>query len=153
MVSIRKPLQLLPPIFPYPVFTRCVCFYYKCFINHLFQLLRLLRNISHFQIKKKLFLSTFCWSVLILLISMCFDGLFVYSNVIIKIRINNILYAWLQIWHLMKSYDVIKEFTVWKLQATSVFLVSEGTKLEVDTSSIVLSYLYHFRNVKKELFR
>ena len=33
------------------------------------------------------------------------------------------------------------------------FLVSEETKFEVDTTSAILSSLYHFRNVNKELFR
>ena len=37
-------------------------------------------------------------------------------------------------------------------QAVAVFLVCEETKFEVDTS-IILSYLYHFWNVNKELFR
>ena len=43
-----------------------------------------------------------------------------------------------------------------KLQAVvivAVVLVSEETKLEVDIISIILSYLYHFGNVNKELFR
>ena len=40
-----------------------------------------------------------------------------------------------------------------KLQAVVVVLVSEETKFEVDTTSIILSYLYHFGNVNKELFR
>ena len=34
-----------------------------------------------------------------------------------------------------------------------VFSVSEETKFEVDTTSIILSYLCHFGNVNKELFR
>ena len=34
-----------------------------------------------------------------------------------------------------------------------VFLVSEETNFEVDTTSIILIYLYHFRNVNKKLFR
>ena len=42
-----------------------------------------------------------------------------------------------------------------KLKAVVVVvnLVSEETKFEVDTTSIILSYLYHFCNVNKELFR
>ena len=42
-----------------------------------------------------------------------------------------------------------------KLQAVVVvvILVSEETKFEVDTTSTILSYLYHFGNVNKELFR
>ena len=38
-------------------------------------------------------------------------------------------------------------------QAVVVFSVSEETKFEVDTTSIILSYLCHFGNVNKELFR
>ena len=38
-------------------------------------------------------------------------------------------------------------------QALVVFSVSKKTKFEVDTASIILSYLYHFGNVNKELFR
>ena len=42
---------------------------------------------------------------------------------------------------------------VLKLQAVVVFSVSEETKFEVDTTFIILSYLYHFGNINKELFR
>ena len=42
---------------------------------------------------------------------------------------------------------------VWKLLAVIVFSVSEKTKFEVDTTSIILSYLYHYGNVNRELFR
>ena len=42
--------------------------------------------------------------------------------------------------------------TVRKFQAL-FFLVSKETKLEVDTTSIILIYLYHYGNVNKELFR
>ena len=45
------------------------------------------------------------------------------------------------------SYGIIM------LNITSFFSVSEETKFEVDTTSIILSYLYHFGNVNKELFR
>ena len=49
-------------------------------------------------------------------------------------------------------------FTVqpsWNYESISVvvFSVSEEKKFEVDTTSISLSYLYHSRNVIKELFR
>ena len=33
------------------------------------------------------------------------------------------------------------------------FFVPEETKFEVDTTSIILSYLYNFRNVNNELFK
>ena len=34
-----------------------------------------------------------------------------------------------------------------------VFLVSAETKFELDTTYVVLSYLYHLGNIIKELFR
>ena len=34
----------------------------------------------------------------------------------------------------------------WKLQAVAVFSISEKTKFEIDTTHIILSYLYHFGN-------
>ena len=40
---------------------------------------------------------------------------------------------------------------VWKLQAVVIFSVSEETKFNVDTTSIILSCFYHFGDVKKEL--
>ena len=42
---------------------------------------------------------------------------------------------------------------VWKLQAAVIFSASKETKFEVDTTSIILGYLYHLRNVNEELFR
>ena len=38
-------------------------------------------------------------------------------------------------------------------QAVVVFSVSEESKFDVDTTSTILSYLYHFWNVNTELFR
>ena len=54
----------------------------------------------------------------------------------------------------MKSCDITKEVTAIfrKLQAAVVWF-QEKTKFETDTTSIIVSYLYHFRNVNKELFR
>ena len=40
---------------------------------------------------------------------------------------------------------------VQKLQAAVVSSVSEETKVMVDTNSLILSYLHHFRNVNKYL--
>ena len=39
------------------------------------------------------------------------------------------------------------------LQSVAVFSVFEETKFEVDTASIILSYLYHFVNLNKKLMR
>ena len=41
----------------------------------------------------------------------------------------------------------------WESESVVVFSVSGENKFEVDTTSISLSYLCHFRNVIKELFR
>ena len=38
-------------------------------------------------------------------------------------------------------------------KAVIVFLVSEENKLEVDATFIIVSYLYHFGDVRKESFR
>ena len=56
---------------------------------------------------------------------------------------------------LIKSCGITKELMgiVSKLQAIVVFSASEETKFEVDTTSIILSYLYHFGNLNKQLFR
>lgn len=55
----------------------------------------------------------------------------------------------------MKSCDITKEVTTIfrKSQAAVVFRFREKTKFETDTTSIIVSYLYHFGNIKKELFR
>ena len=34
----------------------------------------------------------------------------------------------------------------WKLQAVVMFSISEKPKFEIDTTHIILSYLYHFEN-------
>ena len=52
-----------------------------------------------------------------------------------------------------QSCDVANEISVWKLQTAIIFLVSEETKFDVDTTSMILSHLYHFGNVNKELFK
>ena len=47
------------------------------------------------------------------------------------------------------SFAIMK----YESRAVVVFSDSEKTKFEVDTTSVILSYLYRFGNVKKELFR
>ena len=47
------------------------------------------------------------------------------------------------------SFAIMK----YESRAVAVFSDSEKTKFEVDTTSVILGYLYHFGNVKKELFR
>ena len=39
----------------------------------------------------------------------------------------------------------------WKLQTVVVFSVSQETKFEVDTNSVMLKYLHYLRNVNKYL--
>ena len=41
----------------------------------------------------------------------------------------------------------------YKYEAVVIFSDSKETKFEIDTTSIILSYRYHFGNAKKELFR
>ena len=68
-------------------------------------------------------------------------------------RINEVLLTWFPIRLLIKSCYITKEFIVWNIPAVVVFSVSEQTKFEVDNTSIILSYLCHFGDLKKELFR
>ena len=60
---------------------------------------------------------------------------------------------WLGRSALIKSCGITKEFIamIWKLQAVVFFLFSffEETKVEVDTTSIILSYIYHPGNINK----
>ena len=44
-------------------------------------------------------------------------------------------------------------FVAGKLQVVDVFSISKETMFDVDTTSVILSYLYHFGNENKELFR
>ena len=55
----------------------------------------------------------------------------------------------------LSSDGITKElmFMAGKLQVIDVFLISKETMFDVDTTSIILSYLYHFGNENKELFR
>ena len=56
----------------------------------------------------------------------------------------------------MKSCGITKKFMamVWKLQCVvCLFFFSKEAKYEVDTTSIILSYIYHSENVNKWLFR
>ena len=48
---------------------------------------------------------------------------------------NNILFAWLLSWPLIKLWDIGKEIMVWKLQPIVVFLFLKETKFEVDTTT------------------
>ena len=104
----------------------------------------------HFQSKASFFL-THCWSVLILLFCLFLFFTGIYSSAITKLRINKLFFSSLSIWPLIKSCDITKEFMVWKLQAV-FFSIFEEIKFEVDTSSIILSCLFHFGKAKKELF-
>ena len=137
----------LPP--PYLVFTRFVCcFTTKTLSTFLCSDQIICERKCIFKVKQ-FFLAIHWWSVLILLLSLYlhFRALF-YSSAIMKIRINNLFFAWLSIWALIKSCCITKEFMVWKLQAVH-FSVSEETKFEVDTISTILSYLYNLGDVKK----
>ena len=84
-----------PPSPPFwPGFNRvCSLFYKKYFINPYFALLRLLQKIMHFQSKTKFFISTYCWSVLILLFCVyVFLRALFHSSAIMKQRIASYLH-------------------------------------------------------------
>ena len=87
---------------------------------------RLFAKDNAFSKKIRSFVWVNYWLVLILLFCLnAFYGVF-YSSVIMK----------------------------WRIKTSCCFLsVSEETKFKVDTTSIVSSHLYHFENVKEELFR
>ena len=159
-VSIRRYLSKYrtPPPFPAtpspynsPGFHQvCLLFHKKCFINLFHCSNQIIAKNNAFSKKNKFFLSTLCWLVLILLF--CFYVLhtvFFHHSAIKKLRIKNLSFPWLPIWPFIKSHDKTKEFMLWKLQAVVVSSVSEETKFEVDTTSLILRYIYHFGNVKK----
>ena len=88
---------------------------------------------------------TYCWLVLNLLF-FCFVFLRVLFNIsaIMKLRIASYLYIFYFIF-ILASHGI--------MMLQIVFSVPEETKFEVDTTSIILSCFYHFRNVNNELFK
>ena len=48
--------------------------------------------------------------------------------------------------------DMAKEFMVWKLHAAVIILIFEESKFKFYTTLRIFSYLWHFRNVKKDYF-
>ena len=128
---------------PYQVFTRFVYYFYQHF-----SLIRLFQKI-YFQSKTNFFFQIiarrfwfWCFFVYVFL-RMCFLGCFFTVLPSWDYKQLHIIYVWLPIWPLIKSCGITKEFMamIWKLQTVVVFLVSEETKFEVDTTSIVLSCL------------
>ena len=83
---------------------------------------------------------------LIILLFCCFVFLRVLFHIsaIMKLRIASALYIFCFIF-ILASHGII----MLKID----FFVPEETKFEVDTTSIILSYLYNFRNVNNELFK
>ena len=144
-------LRWVPPMISLPL----LCFHQVCLLfykEYFFSLLLPWSDYLHFQSNTIFFFQLiagqfwfFCF------LYMCFYGFF-YNSSIMKLQINNLLFAWLSFWPIIKSCYIRKEFMVWKLQAVA-FSVSEETNFEVDTTSIILNSLYHFGNVKIELFR
>ena len=90
-------------------------------------------------------LLTYCWLVLILLF-FCFVFLRVpfHFSAIMKLQIASYLYIFCFIF-ILASHGII--------MLKIVFSVPEETKFEVDTTSIILSYSFHFKNVNNELFK
>ena len=99
----------------------------------------------HFQIKQissfNLLLVGFDFAILCI----CVLTVLFCISAYMKLQIGS--YFYICIGSTWASYGIIM------LNITSFFSVSEETKFEVDTTSIILSYLYHFGNVNKKLFR
>ena len=125
----------VPPIVshrtsPVPGFHQvCLLFYKKYFINLFLLWSDYCKKKCIFKVKQ-FFLSTCCCLVLILLFCGCvFLRTLFHSSTIIKLRIASNLH--IRIASYLASYQIM---------------------LEVDTTYVMLSYLYHFGNVNK-LFR
>ena len=128
MVSISRLLQMSPPTsFSRTKFLTGLFIVWEEVLDQPFiAVTRLFAKDNAFSKKIRSFVWVNYWLVLILLFCLnAFYGVF-YSSVIMK----------------------------WRIKTSCCFLsVSEETKFKVDTTSIVLSYLYHFKTVKEELFR
>ena len=84
-------------------------FYMKDFINIFSLWSDYLRKIMRFQSKTNLTWSLFLIGFDFAIMFTCvFYGIF-YSSTIMKLRINNLLFAWLQIWSLIKLCDVTQD--------------------------------------------
>ena len=118
-------------------------------------LTKLLQKIMHFQSKTNFFFQLiadrfwFCYSVYI------FFRVLFHSSAIMKLQIA--LYLHISIASYLTSHQIMwhnKRINGHGLKITSCFfLAPEETKFKVDTTSIILGYLYHFGNVNKELFK
>ena len=127
-MSIRRLLQVPPltSILLLGFHQVCLLFYKKYFINLRLLLSGYLRKLMHCRRNKIFPFSSLMVGFDFAVLFMCiFYDSFFYSFTIMK----------------------------YESRAVVVFSDSEKTKFEVDTTSIILSYLYHFGNVKKELFR
>ena len=132
------------PLHPFlPVYTRFVC----CFTRN--TLSTLLQKIMHFQSKTNFFFQLIAGQFSFYCFDVFLGALFLSST------INSFILACIYSFLLDLSSNHVAESMgmVWKLQAVVVFLISKETKIKVDTTSIILSYLYYFGNVNKELFR
>ena len=107
----------------YHVFTRFVCCFARNNINPFFAPIGLLETITHFQSKTVFFFQ---------LIAVRFWLLF---SVYVFLR------------------ALLTVLIAWNYKKFAIFQFSEKTKFEVDTTSIILSYIYHFGSVNKKLFR
>ena len=91
----------------------------------------------------------FCFNLLLVgfefaVFLFCFFRVLFNISAIMKLRIASYLYIFCFVF-ILASHGII--------MLKIVFSVPKETKFEVDTTSIILSYLYHFRNVNNELFK
>ena len=116
----------------------CLLFYKKYFINPFFLWLDYCKN-NAFSKQTRFILSTYCWSVLILLFcAYVFIRVLFVSSSIMTLRIA--LYLHISIASYLTSHQIM-----WHNKRINV----HGLKI----TSIILSYLYHFWNVNKKIFR
>ena len=154
MMSIRTLPQFCSPLLSLITFLPGLLLVFKVMLYQpSFCLIVLLQKIIHFQHKTNL---SFFFPFLILLFSvyMFLRGFF-HSSTIMKLQIAS--------YHIFIAFYLTPHQIIWHnktihrhgLKITSCcffFFISEETKFHVDTTSIVLSHLYHFGNVNWELF-
>ena len=149
----------LPLTFP-PLtrFSPGLLFYKKYFIKLFFLWLHYCKKQRIFKIKQISLFYLYCWLVLILLFCVyVFLRVLFHSFAIMKLWIA--LHLLIFIASYLTSHQImwhkkgINGHGLKVTQAVVIFSASEETKFDVDTTSIILSYLCHFGNVNKELFR
>ena len=123
---------------PFPSFFIYLLFDKKYFIYQLsFALIMHSQNKTNFFFQ--LIAGWFCVYV--------FRRVLFHISAVIKLLIASCLYIICFIFILVSWNNHVENYRL------LLFSVSEEANFEIDTNSIIVSYLYHFRNVNKELYR